>query len=413
MASFAYVAKSDSGEEHSGLLAATSVDEVVSRLHDRGLTVLRVVEARPRSGLRTGQAWWRSPIGHVGTRELALLTRQLATVLEAGIPLVRGLRGLASDSTGRGLRRAVVDVADRIERGSSLSDAMQDHPEAFGPLFVSMMRAGERAGTLDQILDQLAIYLEKMDAIQTKVRSALSYPVFVLVFAITSTLFMLLKIVPTFQQIYTELGQALPVFTRIVIAMSQAVRDNLLLSLGLSAALIFSLLVASRTRSGRYLIDSFLLNLPLFGPIIRKSVMARFARTSGILLRSGLPILESLELVQSSVGNAVVARAVEKARTRIGAGQGVTASFRAAGAFPEMILQLMATGEESGEMDAMLLKAADFYDRQVEAAMHGLTSLIEPVMIVLVGAMIGVIVVSMFLPIFNLGDALMKGGYNY
>jgi len=414
MGTFAYIAKSMTGEEMSGLLSGTSADEIVGHLHEQGLVVLHVIE--DRAGDRTlswSERWSRVSLFTASTRDLALFTRQLATVLEAGIPLVRGLRGLAADSSGRAVARAAADVGLRIERGETLSDAMAAHPEAFNKMYVSMIRAGERAGTLGSILEDLAVYLEKMDAIKTKVRSALSYPVFIMIFALVATAFLLFKIVPTFVQIYKDLGQKLPTLTQVVVNASNFVIHNVALTT-LALALVLTLAALwVRTPSGRYAKDTFLLRVPIFGPVVRKAVMSRFARTFGILLRSGLPILDAMELVRGAAGNAVVSRALDHARTRIGAGQGITSSFRATGKFPEMVLQLMSTGEESGEMDSMLLKTSDFYDRQVEASVQGLTSLIEPVMIVLVGSMIGVVVVSMFLPIFYLGDAVMKGGYNY
>jgi type IV pilus assembly protein PilC len=280
-------------------------------------------------------------------------------------------------------------------------------------MHVSMIRAGERAGTLDQIVEQMATYLEKVDAIKSKVRAALSYPVFVMIFSIVVTLFLLLKIVPTFADIYADLGQQLPALTLLIITASNVIRSNIVYSIVLAGLVVAALGLAIRTRPGRYALDSFLMNMPIFGPIVRKAVMSRFARTFGILLESGLPILEGLELVRGAVGNAVVSRAIDQAKRDIASGRGITESFRATGKFPEMVLQLMATGEEAGDLDSMLLKASDFYDRQVEATVHGLSSLIEPLMIVLVGALIGVIVVSMFLPIFYLGDAIMRGGYSF
>jgi type IV pilus assembly protein PilC len=412
MPNFAYVARTQGGEERTGLVPGGTMDEVVGTLHAQGLVVLHVAEERGRA-LR--QSWLRRELplfAHVSTRDLALFTRQLATVLHAGIPLIRGLRGLAADSSSKRLGRAIDDLALRIERGEGIADAMAAHPECFGKMYVSMIRAGERAGTLDNILEQLAVYLEKTDAIKTRVRSALAYPVFVLVFAVMAMLFLLFKIVPTFESIYSDMGQELPRLTRIVMDVSSAIRTHALLSLGIVVVLVLLFITWARTRSGRYAIDSFLLNVPVFGPIVRRSVMSRFARTLGILLQSGLPVLEALELVKGAADNAVVERAVDRAKGLISAGQPITTSFRATGKFPEMLLQLMGTGEEAGELDAMLLKTSDFYDRQVEAAVQALTSLIEPLMIVLVGAMIGVVVVSMFLPVFHLGEAIMKGGAN-
>jgi type IV pilus assembly protein PilC len=414
MASFAYVAKSQSGKEVSGLVEGANMDDAVGRLHSQGLVVLHVAESHVQADSSSLSERLSSLTrGSVGTRDLALFTRQLSTVLQAGIPLVRGLRGLAADMSSRTLCVAVDDVALRIERGEGLSEAMTAHPEAFNKMYISMIRAGERAGTLDDILEDLATYLEKVDAIKTKVRSALSYPIFVLVFAILATLFMLFKIVPTFAEIYQELGQDLPGLTKAVIGASNSIRDNAVVS-GLVAVSIVTLLVLwSRTRAGRYAVDSFVIRVPLFGPIVRKAVMSRFARTLGILVRSGLPILEAMDLVKGASGNAYVAGAIEQAKERISAGQGITSAFRSTSRFPEMVLQLMATGEESGSLDSMLIKASEFYDRQVEAAVHGITSLIEPVMVVLVGGIIGVVVVAMFLPIFHMGEAVMRGGFNF
>lgn len=413
MASFAYVAKTPAGEEVTGFQTGGSVEEVVNQLHGNGLIVLQVREdSSARRGLSWQQRLARFSTGRVGTRDLALFTRQMAALLEAGIPLARGLRGLASDAGSRILARTAADVADRIESGQSLSESMEAHPEAFNGMYVSMIRAGEQAGALDDVLDDLATYLEKVEAIQTKVRSALSYPVFVLIFALLATGFLLFKVVPTFAEIYGEMGQNLPAVTVAVLAASNAIRDNVLVSLGLLIGGLVLLHLWMRTRSGRYARDAFLIGVPIFGPIVRKAVMSRFARTLGILIRSGLPLLESLELVGAAVANATVRRAIGQARQQIAVGQGITSAFRATGKFPEMVLQLMATGEESGELDAMLVKTSDFYDRQVAASVHGLTSLIEPLMIVIVGGVIGVIVVSMFLPIFYLGDAVMKGGVN-
>ncbi len=414
MASFAYVARSSNGDEVSGFLTGANSDEVVDQLHRQGLAVLHVVEERSRT--RPARARLKSAMFSFlrpGTRDLALFNRQLATLLEAGIPMVRGLRGLAADCSNGMLARAIDDIATRIERGESLSDAMAAHPATFNKMYLSMVRAGERAGTLAQIVDQLAVYLEKVDAIRTKVRGALSYPVFVLVFAIAVVFFLLFQIVPTFQKIYADFGQQLPGFTLLVVSVSNAVRQNVLLSLAIAAAVVVLVILGIRTESGRYAFDGMLLRLPLFGPIVRKAVMSRFARTFGILLRSGLPILEGLDLVSGAAGNAVVGRAVRDVKTRVAAGRGITESFRATGKFPELVLQLMGTGEETGNLDGMLIKSSDFYDREVEASVHSLSSLIEPVMIVLVGVLVGGIVIAMFLPIFHLGDAILKGGYGH
>ena len=414
MPNFAYVAKGRSGEELSGVQSGVSIDDVVGKLHAKGLVVLHVAETRAGQKVSSlAQRFAGISIGSTSTRNLALFTRQLATVLTTGIPLVRGLVGLSADTSNRSLSRTVRNVAQRIEQGQSLSEAMVAHPRTFNTMYVSMVRAGERAGTLDEILEELAVYLEKMDAIKTKVRAAMAYPVFVMIFALLATMFLLLKIVPTFQEIYADFGQELPAMTLFVIGISNAIRANFLLSVGIAAAVLAFFLIWTRTPSGRYAMHYALIKMPVFGPIVRKAVMSRFARTFGILMKSGLPILESLELVKGAAGNAVVSAAIDDAKAKIGSGQEITGSFRSTKKFPEMLLQLMGTGEESGNLDAMLLKTSDFYDRQVEASVHGLTSLIEPLLVVVVGGMIGVIVVTMFLPIFYLGEAILKGGYTY
>ncbi|MBP6874827.1 MAG: type II secretion system F family protein [Candidatus Eisenbacteria bacterium] len=414
MGNFVYVAKSRAGAEETGLLAATDVDEVVGHLHGKGLVVLHVAEQKRRTqeaGLRASFAL--SAFGKAGNREVALFTRQFATVMNAGIPIVRGLRGLAADTPNRTLARAIQDVATRIEGGESLSEAMAAHPEAFNGMYVSMVRAGERAGTLDEILEHVAVYLEKTDAIRAKVRSAMSYPVFVLAFALFATAFLLFKIVPTFADIYASFGQKLPRLTMLVVGASNAIRSHVWLSAGIALALAIGVALFLRTPGGRRTWHRLQIGVPIFGPIVRKAVMSRFARTFGVLIHSGLPVLEAMELTKATAGNVVVSGAIERARTLVAAGHGITESFRSTGEIPEMVLQLMATGEESGELDTMLMKASDFYDRQVEASVQGLTALIEPVLIVFVGAVIGIVVVSMFLPIFYLGDAIMKGGYSY
>ena len=410
MATFSYVAKDRAGSEVTGILSGGNIDEIVNKLHGNGLAVLHVAEDR---GTANAKSWLRRfseiSFGRVPTREIALFSRQLSTIIESGIPLVKGLKGLSGDGSNKMLRNAIDDMSNRLARGESLSEAMTVHPNAFNEMYMSMIRAGERAGTLDKIVEQLAIYLEKIDDIQGKVKSALSYPLFVLGFATLGTLFLLLKIVPTFSGIYEELGQELPGLTRIVMTVSDTIADNALISLGVAASFVIGLVLASRTTSGHYLLDKLKLKLPIFGPVIEKTVMSRFARTFGILIGSGLPLLESLDLVKGAAGNAVVARAIDEVKDAVTAGHGVTESFRATGVFPEMTLQLMATGEEAGELDSLLVKSSDFYDRQVEATIAGISSLIEPVMIVLVGGMIGFIVVAMFLPIFGMGDAMLQG----
>jgi type IV pilus assembly protein PilC len=408
---FAYIAKNRTGEELSGILTMPSADHAIEELHKQGLIVLHVAE--DRTGKGDGIPWYKRDISLIptttNTRDLALFTRQLSTLFEAGIPLVRGLRGLAADETNKMLSRTVKDVGTRVETGSNLSDAMAYHPRTFNKLYVSMVRAGEGSGTLEDILEHLAVYLEKMDALKTKIRSAMSYPIFVLFVAFTITLFLLLKIVPTFETIYADLNAELPLPTRMVLWVSNLIQDNILITTGIVMLIVALVLLWRRTPAGRYQWDGMMLGLPVFGPIIRKAVISRFTRTFGILLKSGLPVLETLELVKGATGNAVVEKAIMDAREEIARGREITTAFRGTKKIPEMVLQLMATGEEAGQLDSMLMKASDFYDRQVEAAVQGLSALIEPLLIVIVGIIVGVVVITMYLPIFYLGDAILHG----
>jgi type IV pilus assembly protein PilC len=414
MPNYAYVARTHSGQEMTGVLSGPNVDQVVDELHRQGLIVLHVADdallrRRPVS-LRRLLAT-QTAFGGVGTRDLALFTRQMATLVQTGIPLVRGLRGLAMDGQNRTLGRTVAKVAETVEQGHTLAEALSQHPRVFNKLYVSMIRAGEGAGTLDQILEELASYLEKVDAIKTKVRSAMAYPIFVLCFAIAATIFLLLKVVPMFEEIYASFDSVLPAPTLALMSASRFVRDHILLTGALLAGLLVLFAIWVRTPGGRLARDSFLISMPIFGPIIKKATISRMNRTLGILLRSGLPVLDALELTKGAAGNEALSRAVAQVKDRVGRGEELTHAFRSTKRIPEMVLQLMATGEESGQMDSMLIKSSEFYDRQVEASVQGLTSLIEPLLIVVVGAIVGIVVVSMFLPVFYLGDAVMKGAY--
>lgn len=414
MARFAFVAKDRSGSEERGVIEGNSSHDALAALHARGLVVINLSQYRARERAQNPlQAFLRMEVlpSRVGVRDIALFTRQLATMVAAGIPLVRGLRGLASDSPNAGLRKIAGRMADKIDTGEQLSTAMAEHPRAFNSLAVSMVKAGEAAGTLDLVLDQLAIYLEKVDAIQTKVKSAMSYPIFVVIFAIVAFLIMLLKIVPVFKDIYAEFGGELPAPTLMVLAVSDWLRANMPLAIALLFLLVAAFYLWRKTPSGRHMTDTWLVKMPVFGPIIHNAIVSRFSRTLGVLLGSGLPILQSIDHARDAANNAYVARKVQKARKDIQDGREITQSFRDHKVLPEVVLQLMGTGEETGQLTSMLIKASDFYDRQVEAAVAGLTSLIEPLLIIFVGAIVGIIVVTMFLPIFYLGDLIFHSEY--
>lgn len=409
MPSFAFVAKDPTGNEERGVIDGTSPNDALSTLHARGLVVVNISqfrgEAQKESTLKRFMSMEIFP-SNIGVRDTALFMRQLATLFAAGIPLVRGLRGLAGDTRNKSLRTICYQLAERIDGGEQLSVAMAEHPRAFSKLIVSMVRAGEAAGTLDAVLDQVAVYLEKVDAIRTKVKSAMAYPSFVVIFATAAFLFMLIKIVPTFREIYANFKAELPKPTLMVLAVSDWLKANLPFAAGIFLLIALVLYFWAKTPGGRFQVDRFLVRMPIFGPIIRNAVVSRFARTFGVLIDSGLPVLQAIDHSKDAAANTYVAARIVKARKDISEGREITASFRQHKAVPETVLQLMGTGEETGQLSTMLIKSADFYDRQVEAAVNGITALIEPVLIVFVGLIVGIIVVTMFLPIFYLGDAV-------
>ncbi len=407
---FEYVVKDLAGEERTGVESADSSDAAEEALHRRGLIVLSLEE---RAGVapgvpllrRIGESM-RGMMDRVPVRDLALFTRQLATMLHAGLPLVRALHSLSRDAPKGALSEAIEAVATDLQNGKSFSEALECHPRVFNGLYVSMARAGERSGKLDQVLDQVGEYLEKADAIQTKVKSAMAYPGFVFFFSLGATLFLLLKVVPTFAGIYKNFNSQLPAPTMFVLGISQWTSSHfpLMLVIAVGAGLGFHLW--RRTPSGAMALDTVLLRTPVIGDLALKAAMARFTRTLSALLAAGLPMLEALDLVEGACGNRVIAGAVRRSRYRIAEGQELGEAFGAENMLPQMILQLMTTGQETGAVDTMLGRAANFCDLQVDAGVTALASLIEPVMIVTMGGLVGGLVVTMFLPVFNLGNVM-------
>lgn len=407
---FEYIVKDLAGEERTGIESAPNSDAAVDALHSRGLIVLSLEE---RSGVAVqGSALKRfgtelmDRMNKVPVRDLALFTRQLATMLHAGLPLVRALHSLSRDSKKGTLSKAVETVAIDLQNGLSFSEALERHPRVFNDLFISMVRAGERSGKLDSVLDQVGEYLEKADAIQTKVKSAMAYPGFVFFFSIGATLFLLLKVVPTFAGIYKNFNSQLPAPTMFVLGISTWTSTHFPVMLALMVAGGITFNWWRSTPAGAFMLDGIILRLPVMGDLALKASMSRFTRTLSALLAAGLPMLEALELVEGACGNRVIAVAVRRARHRISEGQELGESFAAETILPQMILSLMATGQETGAVDKMLARAANFCDLQVDAGVSALASLIEPVMIVTMGGLVGGLVVTMFLPVFNLGNAM-------
>jgi type IV pilus assembly protein PilC len=344
--------------------------------------------------------------GRVKLKHLAVFSRQFATMVNSGLPLLRTLAILSDQTESKELARVVGEIRIEVERGSSLSDAMERYPKAFNALYVAMVRSGEISGTLDQVLLRVADTIEKEVSLRRKIKSAMTYPTVVFALVIIILTVMLVFVVPTFKNLYADLGGVLPAPTRLLIAISDTVRKFFPFVVGGIALSIWAFRQWLKTDRGRYAFDRFKLKLPVFGELFRKTALSRFARTLGTLSRSGVPILQALDIVHDTVKNAVVARAVKDVQTAVKEGESMTRPLARHPVFPPMVVQMMAVGEETGALDTMLGKVADFYDEEIEAAVESLTSLIEPVLIAVVGGVVGAIVICLYLPTFRIFELI-------
>src|SRR2546425_1438298 len=340
--------------------------------------------------------------GKVKDREMAIFTRQFSTMIDAGLRLVQCLNILAEQSESKNLRDVTSRVARDVEAGSSLADAFRKHPKTFDDLFTNMVEVGESGGILDVVLQRLSVYIEKAAALKRKVKAAMIYPLTIVSVALIVVIFMLTFVIPTFASMFKNLGADLPLPTKIVLWLSNFVQSYILLILAALAAGIYALRRYYRTEAGQMVIDVLLLRLTVFGVLIRKEAVARFTRTLGTLISSGVPILEGLRITARTAGNKVVEKAVLTTRAVVTAGGTITEPLKTSTVFPPMVIQMINVGEQTGALDAMLGKIADFYDDEVDTAVGALTALLEPLMIVFLGVVIGGLVVAMYLPIFRL-----------
>lgn len=342
----------------------------------------------------------------VKTKQLVIFTRELATLLSAGLPLLKSLSTLRDQLESGLLKETVASVALDVERGDSFSEALSKHPRVFPKLFVNMVRAGEVGGVLEGILKRLVDFLEKQQRLYGKVKSALMYPVFVLTMAVLILILLLVFVIPTFTKMFADLGEALPLATRSLIAISSAFRYRWWVIILVIAGFIFLYRMLARGPAVKARIDRLKLHLPLFGPLIQKVVIARFSRTMGTLLTSGVPILTALEIMRDATGNEVIASAIDKVHSSIKEGESVARPLEESGVFPSMVVKMVNVGEETGELDSMLIKVADTYEEEISETVSGLTSLLEPVLIVVLGLIVGFIVIAMFLPLFTLSKLI-------
>ena len=380
-----------------GRIAATSGSAVAARRRAGG----RVTRIEP-AGRRAGRGG-KPPRGRSApARNLAVFTRQLSVMIDAGMPLVECLETLGRHEAHRPFREAVLRTRTAVEGGSSLADAMREHPRMFDPLYTNMIAAGEAGGILDTILKRLATHIEKNVKLKAQVRSAMTYPIAVLAIAAIVVGVILWKVIPTFDSLFAGLGATLPLPTRVVIASSDALVSYFPLLVPGAVALVLAVRRFRASARGRRVVDAMLLRLPVLGPTLRKVAVARFCRTLATLIGSGIPLLAGLEITAKTAGNAVVEDAILVARAAIERGETVSAPLRRAGVFPPMVTQMIDVGETSGALDAMLARIADFYEEEVDATVAGMVTLLEPVMIALLGLVIGGIVIAMYLPIFDL-----------
>jgi len=344
----------------------------------------------------------------VTVKDKAIFSRQFASLVNAGVAMVRGLGVLADQCPNPKLKKALQEISSDVQQGTDLSDAMRKHPQCFDGLYVSMVQAGEVGGVLDDVLNRLSKLLEDIARLQNQIKSAMAYPITVGIIAVLVFVGMTVFLLPTFANVFEELGAELPLFTQIMLNISAILRTPLysITLIAVVVLLVFAYRQYYKTRVGREMLDRFYLKMPLFGDLIQKTATARFCRTFGALSRSGVPILTSLEIVRDTSGNQVVANAIDSARKEVQTGGMITLALQREQVFPVMAIQMISIGEETGELDSMLMKVADFYEDEVEQAVKALTSIMEPIMIVFLGGMVGSILVAMYLPMFKVMDAI-------
>jgi len=402
MTAFAYKARMLTGGLTEGTIEATDQKNAVDQLRGQKLIPLEINEATTPFMERLMALSPFKPT--VKAKELVLFSRQLSTLVSAGVPLVQGLTILGEQVETKLFKGIVQTIKDDIEAGQSITDALRKHPNAFEDLYVSMIKAGEVGGILDVILERLSAYLEAAENLKGKVKGAMMYPLVVSIIAGAVTLFLLMGVIPTFSKIFEGFRAELPFITQFLIDLSQLLRNFWYIILLTPVALIFFLKQYRKTEIGQRNLDSLLLKAPVFGVLLKKVAVAKFTRTLGTLIKSGVPILQALETVAKTAGNKVIEIAILTARESVKEGERIAVQLRKANIFPPMVVQMVAIGEETGNLDTMLSKIADFYDQEVDIAVKTLTSMIEPIIIVVMGVVIGFIVVAMFLPMFELGS---------
>ncbi len=397
MPTFAYTARSATGDLKSATIDAASKDDVVAQLRRQRLTLVKIEDESKKKPKR---------LGRIKTRDIVIFTRQFSTMINSGLPLVQALDILSKQTDNKALASVTREVVFDVESGHTLADALRKHPKAFTELYVNMVAAGEAGGILDTILMRLATFMEKNDALIRKVKGAMIYPGVIMSVAFIAVTTLLLFVIPVFQNMFGAVGLALPMPTRIVIGASQLLKGYWWLFGGIIMGLAAFLRKFYGTPNGRLTIDKILLRVPILGDVLRKSAVSRFTRTLGTLVSSGVSILDGLEITAKTAGNRVIQDAIMASRASIAGGDTIAQPLAKSKVFPPMVISMISVGEQTGGLDEMLSKIADFYDEEVDAAVTGLLAALEPIMIVFLGVIVGGMVVAMYLPIFDMINAV-------
>jgi type IV pilus assembly protein PilC len=396
MPAFTYTARTSNGELRTATIDAPSREDVVAQLRRQRMSIVKVDEDAKPKKLK----------GSIKMRDVVIFTRQFSTMINAGLPLVQALDILAKQSENKVLAAVTRDLVFDVESGHTVADALAKHPNAFSDLYVNMVAAGEAGGILDTILLRLATFMEKNDALVRKVKGAMIYPGVIMSVAAIAITVLLIFVIPVFEGMFNSVGLALPLPTRVVIGLSRFLKGYWFVVAGVIAGAVWLLRRYYRTSNGKLAIDRMLLRMPVLGDVLRKSAVSRFTRTLGTLISSGVSILDGLEITAKTAGNRVIQDAIMSSRASIAGGDTIAAPLQKSAVFPPMVISMIAVGEQTGGLDEMLTKIADFYDEEVDAAVSGLLALLEPLMIVFLGVVVGGMVVAMYLPIFDMINAV-------
>jgi type IV pilus assembly protein PilC len=404
---FAWEGRTRAGEVRKGTMEAEAEPEVANRLRAQGITLSRARRKAKDIAIKL-------PFGigqGVPEKDVVVFTRQFATMIDAGLPIVQCLDILASQSPNKNFQKILFEVKAQVESGDTLSAALRKHPRVFSDLYTNLVQAGEVGGILDTILNRLALYIEKAMKLKSQVKGAMVYPVAILIVAVLVVILLLWKVIPVFENMFKDFGGgALPKPTQIVINFSNAFVDHAFLIMGTLIAIVVGFSASLRTKKGRELFDRFILKTPILGPVLRKVAVARFTRTMGTLLASGVAILDAMEIVAKTAGNVVIHDAIMYSRLKISEGKNLADPLMETKVFPAMVVQMIGVGEQTGAMDTMLQKIADFYEDEVDVAVAALTKLMEPMMMVFLGGIVGGLIISMYLPIFEMAGNIKSGG---